>query len=68
MTMIHVASSDLQSIGFENGVLYIKFNSGGLYQYPNVPASVYSDLMSASSKGSYFHAFIKNQYHGTRMN
>ena len=62
MNMIPVDSSDLSSVGYENGTLYIAFNSGGLYSYSGVPASVYSGLLSASSKGRYFHANIKNVY------
>ncbi len=62
MNMIPVDSSDLSSVGYENGTLYIAFNSGGLYSYSGVPASVYSGLLSASSKGRYFHANIKNAY------
>ena len=62
MNMIPVDSSNLSSVGYENGTLYVAFNSGGLYSYSGVPASVYSGLLSASSKGRYFHANIKNVY------
>lgn len=67
MNMVPVVSSDIASVGYENGVLYIQFRSGGLYQYTGVPASVYESLMSASSHGKYFHAFIKNVYPYTRI-
>ena len=53
MDMIPVSSSDIASVGYENGTLYIRFNSGGLYKYSNVPESVYHGLMSASSHGKY---------------
>lgn len=62
MVMTPVSSSDLSSVGYENGTLYIKFNSGGLYAYSGVPVSVYNALMSAASHGKYFHANIKNNY------
>lgn len=62
MNMIPVSSSDLASVGYENGTLYIAFNSGGLYSYSNVPISVYNGLLAASSHGKYFHQFIKNVY------
>ncbi len=62
MYMQPVSSSDLSSVGYENGTLYIAFNSGGVYSYSNVPVSVYEGLMSASSHGKYFHAHIKNNY------
>jgi len=62
MDMKPVISTDIDSIGYENGTLYIRFNSGGLYSYSGVPNSIYHSLMSASSHGSYFHAYIKNNY------
>lgn len=60
--MIPVDSSAFASVGYEDGTLYICFHNGSLYSYTDVPASVYDDLMSASSKGSYFHAHIRDQY------
>ncbi len=60
--MIPVSSSDISSIGYENGTLYIQFHSGGMYSYDNVPVSVYQNLMTAPSKGRYFHANIKSVY------
>lgn len=58
--MISVNSSNLSSVGYDNGTLYIRFNRGGLYSYSNVPEYVYRELLSASSKGTYFHTYIKN--------
>lgn len=56
-----VSSSNLQSVGYDSDeeILEIEFYSGGVYQYFNVPPSRYEGLMSASSKGSYFDAYIK---------
>lgn len=62
MVMHSVNSSDIASVGYENGTLYIKFNSGGTYSYSNVPESVYRNLMNASSHGKFFQANIKNVY------
>ena len=56
-----VESSNLYSVGYESGVLEIKFRDGGTYRYYHVPYHVYEDLMDADSKGSYFHYHIKNQ-------
>ena len=67
MDMIPVSSSDIASVGYENGTLYIRFNSGGLYKYSNVPESAYHGLMLASSHGKYFHAYIKNSYSYLRI-
>ena len=51
MNMQPVSSSDLGSVGYEGGTLYIRFNSGGTYRYSGVPGSVYRGLMSAPSHG-----------------
>lgn len=63
-----VISSDLVSVGYDptSHILEIEFKIG-LYQYDDVPESVYNALMSAASLGKYFHAFIKNAYTPRRI-
>ena len=63
MEMIPVSSSNLESVGYdtETKTLKIKFHNG-LYEYYNVPESIYHGLINASSKGKYHAAFIKNSY------
>lgn len=67
MKMNHVVSSDLESVGYEDGTLYIRFHSGGTYRYSGVPVSVYRGLMSAASHGKYFHANVKGLYPYARI-
>jgi len=64
MEMISVKSSNLSDVGYdkENRILYIRFHSGGLYAYYDVPEYEYHHLMSASSHGKYFSAYIKRAY------
>lgn len=64
MDRISVSSTNISSIGYDSlsRILEIKFNSGGVYQYSNVPESIYNGLMSAGSKGKYHHVHIKNKY------
>ena len=64
-----VSSSNIRSIGYDSKsqTLEIEFHSGGIYQYLNVPESIYNALMSASSHGSYFHHYIKDQYRWTKI-
>ena len=62
MNMIPVSSSNISSIGYESGTLYVSFHHGGLYAYSGVPESVYRGLMSASSHGSFLHNHIKGVY------
>ncbi|AST70212.1 KTSC domain-containing protein [Kosakonia cowanii] len=56
-----VSSSNLQSVGYDQATstLEIAFHRSGVYQYSRVPYTVYTALMSASSKGQYFDAHIK---------
>ena len=66
MTPVH--SSNLAAVGYSfGGRLTIEFHSGGLYQYWQVPPSVYAGLMRAESHGKYFHAWIKNRYPYRRL-
>lgn len=69
MNRIPVQSSDIRSVGYEveSKTLEIEFISGGLYEYCSVPKTVYDGLMAASSKGAYFHQFIKDCYPFKRL-
>ena len=62
MNMIPVESSNLSSVGYENGTLYVSFHSGSTYSYSGVPFQVFQNLLNAYSKGEYFAANIKNVY------
>lgn len=62
MKMIPVESSDLLSVGYESNILYVSFRSGSTYCYYDVPENIYHDLLSASSKGKYFHAHIRTSF------
>lgn len=63
MEMIPVSSSNLESVGYdaETKTLRIKFHNG-LYEYYNVPESIYIGLLNSGSKGRYHAAYIKNSY------
>lgn len=67
MRMIPVASTNISSIGYESSILNVRFHSGGLYAYYNVPTSVYNGLMSAPSKGKYLDAYVKGRYQYQRI-
>ena len=57
-------SSNLHSVGYDPdaAVLEIAFTSGSVYRYSGVPSYVYLGLMSAASKGSYHHDYIRDRY------
>lgn len=67
MNMTSVSSSNIDSIGYEDNTLYVRFNSGALYAYYNVPQSTYAGLMSASSHGKYLAAYVKGNYRYQRI-
>ena len=58
-------SSAIQRVDYDtaSGNLDIWFQkSGGPYTYYGVPSNIYQGLVSASSAGRYFDAYIRNQY------
>jgi hypothetical protein len=59
MTRKPVASSNLESVGYENETLEIRFHNGTTYQYLNVHEHLYRGLMNAGSKGTYLDLYIK---------
>lgn len=61
MNRVRVTSSNLASVGYDivTNTLEIEFLDGSIYQYFNVPSHLHSGLMSATSHGSYFDAYIK---------
>lgn len=64
-----VRSSNLKTVGYDQktNVLEIEFHSGGVYQYLNVPESMYQALLNAASKGAYFHGNIKERFRYKRV-
>jgi hypothetical protein len=66
MNRIPVISSNLESVGYENRILEIRFHSGGTYQYFDVPEHLYHGLMNAPSKGAYFDQHIKKPGYSCR--
>lgn len=68
-----VASSNVEGVAYDShlagaawdegrSVLRIRFRSGGVYDYAEVPRTVYMALMAAQSKGSFFNREIKDRY------
>lgn len=68
MILTKVESSNIESVGWENNTLYVKYLSGGYYAYQNVPKEVYDNFCAAESKGRFMNAEVKNKYNYTRLN
>lgn len=59
-----VVSSNVSSVGYDEDqqILEVQFRTGAIYQYYNVPVSIYRGLMGASSHGSFLNKHIKGVY------
>ena len=69
MEQVPVDSSNIASIGYDPGsqTLQVEFQGGSVYQYFDVPESVFQEFLSASSKGRFFHANIKGSFRYARV-
>jgi hypothetical protein len=76
MHRIQVKSSQIKSIGWEpnfpdsetdNGVLQVEFTSLAVYEYKNVPYTIYRQFLAAESKGSYLANHIKGAFEYARL-
>lgn len=61
MNFTYVNSTDINAIAINGNDLIIKFNKGGMYLYKDA-AVEFENLLNSSSKGKYFHQYIKNKY------
>lgn len=57
--LLPVRSSNLSAVGYDGANLFVRFHSGGIYRYSQVPSSLYEGLLRASSHGTYFDRYIK---------
>lgn len=64
MNRTPVSSSNVAEIGYDPATmtLEVAFRDGSVYQYFDVPETVYQEFMGAPSKGQFLHANIKNIY------
>lgn len=65
----YVASSNIASIGYHEGsqTLEVEFQNGTVYQYYNVPLSMYENMMHAPSKGQFLNLYIRNSFPYSRV-
>ena len=69
MHRIPVPSTEITQVGYQEDseTLEIKFEHGGVYQFFNVPSSVFAEFMSASSKEGYYHSKIGERFPCSRV-
>jgi hypothetical protein len=64
MDRIPVKSEKLESIGYDpfSETLELEFAPGDVYRYGKVPKHIFTNLLLAESKISFFHVYIKENY------
>jgi len=71
MEMIKVESSNIERVGYKDGVLRVEFKSKGgsgmAYDYHKVPVEAYNDLILCESKGRFFAAHIKKFFDSQKV-
>jgi len=65
----NVVSSNIRSIGYDpkSMVLEVEFHNGSIYHYFGVPESLFTQLMNASSHGTFLAQNIKNRFSYKRI-
>ena len=69
MNLQFVASTNVSAIGYDSDsmTLEVHFTNGSVYQYFDVPQSVYEEFMGSPSKGQYINLNIRNAYRYMRL-
>ena len=69
MTYVGNRSSNVESVGWLNESLYVKFQRNNtLYRYDGVERAVYDEALKADSIGKYLVANVKDKYKVTKVN
>ena len=60
----HLTSSILEAIAYDptRKRLLLRFRTGAVYEYENVPPVIYEEMLSAPSKGRYFSEYVRPDY------
>lgn len=59
-------SSSIKDVKWFEGLLYVTFHSGSIYEYVDVSEETYADFLRAESLGKFFIANIKGKYIETK--
>jgi hypothetical protein len=64
-----VTSSTLRSIGYDadTAIMEVEFANGGIYRFFAIPSSLHRRLLSAESKGTFFHLNIRDRFPFARV-
>jgi lysyl-tRNA synthetase class 2 len=69
MNEVPLESSTIEVVGYDDidMTLQVGFRNGAVYQYHDVPQSVYRDFMAAASWDEFLRANIMNHYRCERL-
>ena len=69
MERISVQSSNVAEVGYDPNTmtLEVAFHSGGIYQYFDVPGSLFQEMLQAESVGRFLNLYIKNSYRYAKL-
>lgn len=67
MELTKVNSSNIDSIGFENDELFVKFKNNNIYKYDKVPKELYEKFLTAESPGRFLKEHVLNKYAYTKL-
>ena len=64
-----IPSTEFKQVGYQadSETLEIQFVKGGVYQFFNVPLTVFDEFMSAPSKEGYYHSKIGERFPCSRI-
>lgn len=65
--MKQMTSSNIESAGWENGSLQVRFKGGGTYVYGAVPEEVWENFQKAESAGAFLAKVIKPKYRCSKV-
>lgn len=69
MKRLEVISSNVASVGYdpEQQVMEVEFKNGGVYQYFDVPETVYLQVVNSGSVGGALNAIVKGSYRYVKL-
>jgi hypothetical protein len=64
-----IPSAEITQVGYQEDseTLEIQFVKGGVYQFFNVPSTVFNEFMSSPSKEGYYHSRIGERFPCSRV-
>ena len=65
--MVDVKSSNIQSLGYDNRGLFVRFIGGVAYHYPEAPKILFDELVQSESVGKEFSAKVRGKFTHRRL-